>query len=262
MTIAINIAVIAFLGVAVFGLYQYKARNRKWGLKIVVYPLVVLVVLGALGFLGLKSHLALERRRALKKVYRDALYVKVYDQGGDLEFTITDRKEILQLWSAMDIWNRKEAKPVGSQEREENPEIGRLVYGPDFGLESGDPFEFPITIFADGRAEWWGYSGGSWFWSTKLKDEAAALAQSKGKKAFQKVGTKREGEGDELDFFECVRADNLAGAKRLLEKDDELATVRDESQFTPLHYTRSEAMVELLVAHGADVNATGLGASE
>ena len=145
---------------------------KKPGTIRVTHVAGCLVLLVALGTLAYLLYPELEWRHRMKKMLRDAPYVKLYDPDFKLMATIEDRNTIKRLWLAMDLWNRKGAYAVD----EELIEVGRIEYLTELEWKPGVPFEFPITLYADGRALW-GLTPVSrhWFWSQKLRDEVMRL---------------------------------------------------------------------------------------
>jgi len=56
-------------------------------------------------------------------------------------------------------------------------------------------------------------------------------------------------------LFRAVNIDNYAGAKLLLENGADTNITINSEGFKPLHYVRSVPMIDLLIKHGAAVNA-------
>jgi len=132
-----------------------------------------LFLFAALGVLACLLYPELEWRHRMTKMLRDAPYVKLYNPDYELVVTIEDRGTIQRLWAAMDLWKRESATADG-----ELIQVGCIQYPTELEWEPGVPFEFPITLYADGRALW-GLTPDSrhWFWSKELRDEVVRLLE-------------------------------------------------------------------------------------
>src|SRR6266568_3903457 len=65
--------------------------------------------------------------------------------------------------------------------------------------------------------------------------------------------------GASEDLIEAAKRGDLERVKRILETDDRLANLKDESGATPLHYAAMNGyrqIVQLLLERGADINST------
>jgi ankyrin repeat protein len=65
--------------------------------------------------------------------------------------------------------------------------------------------------------------------------------------------------GTSEDLIEAAKQGDLERVKRILETDDRLANLRDESGATPLHYAARNGhrqIVQLLLERGAEINCT------